>query len=63
MKYIYFDSCCFISYLSGDQNGEKLKGVIKAAAEQKVRITGIMSITYAERTSAAGRSSKHNPSA
>jgi hypothetical protein len=38
MKYIYFDSCCFISYLSGDQNGEKLKGVIKAAAEQKVRI-------------------------
>lgn len=46
MKYVYWDSCCFIDYLEGTERGEVLKGVASQKDDGKLTIvTSAITIT------------------
>lgn len=45
MKRVYWDSCCFISYLRGDDCGEQLKGVVESSEAHELEIvTSVVAI-------------------
>ena len=45
MKRVYWDSCCFISYLKGDARGEQLKGIVESSEAHELEIvTSVIAI-------------------
>ena len=46
MKYVYWDSCCFLSYLEGEPRGTQLLGVIqRAQAGELAIVTSVIALT------------------
>lgn len=46
MKYVYWDSCCFIDFLEGTERAEVLKGVVDLAEQGQLTIvTSVITIT------------------
>ena len=46
MKYVYWDSCCFIDFLQGTERGEVLKGVVDKMEQGELTIvTSAITIT------------------
>ncbi len=46
MKYVYWDSCCFLSYLEGDARGEQLVGIAERAQLGELKIvTSALTLT------------------
>lgn len=46
MKYVYWDSCCFISHLEGEERAEQLIGIIQRAQRNELKIvTSAISLT------------------
>lgn len=46
MKYVYWDSCCFISFLEGEERGRDLVGIIQRAQRGELKIiTSALTLT------------------
>ena len=46
MKYVYWDFCCFLSYLEGDARGEQLVGIAERAQLGELKIvTSALTLT------------------